>query len=97
MNRAARVVLSGLLGLTVASPGAFAADSEGLLAEVDAAWARRAEGASGGTAREGSVEPVVAAGRRAVAERPESLEARWRLMRALYFQGEHATTGDEAT
>ena len=96
MHRAARVVLSGLLGLTVASPGAFAADSEGLLAEVDAAWARRAEGASGGSAREGSVEPVVAAGRRAVAERPESLEARWRLMRALYFQGEHATTGAEA-
>mgnify|MGYP003592406650 FL=1 len=37
----------------------------------------------------------MAAGRAAVAAAPGSLAARWRLMRALYFKGEHATTGNE--
>jgi len=68
-----------------------AADDSSALASFDAAWGRRAEGAAGGTAREGSVEPLVAAGRSAVAANPASLPARWRLMRSLYFQGEHAT------
>lgn len=73
-----------------------AADDSSALASFDAAWSRRAEGAAGGTAREGSVEPLLAAARSAVAVNPASLPARWRLMRALYFEGEHATTGNAA-
>ena len=45
---------------------------------------------------ERAVAPVVAAGRSAVAANPGSLPARWRLMRSLYFQGEHATAGNAA-
>ncbi len=72
-----------------------AAADDSALAALDAAWSRRAEGATGGTARESAVEPLVAAGRSAVAANPTSLPARWMLMRALYFQGEHATAGNK--
>jgi tetratricopeptide (TPR) repeat protein len=82
--------LSAALGHGAAGAGSPA------LAEADAAWARRAEGARGGEAAASSVEAIVAAARKAVAGDPGDLEARWKLMRALYFQGEHATTGTEA-
>ena len=77
------------------SRGAAAASEPSPLAELDAAWARRADGAEGGTAREGSVEPVLAAGRAALASTPGSLEARWKLMRAFYFKGEYTSRDPE--
>ena len=96
MKRAPQVVLAALLaGLAPFGQAAAGAEVPELL-EVDAAWARRAEGAKGGEALEGVVAPLVAAARKAVAVHPRNLDARWRLMRALYFQGEHATTGAEA-
>jgi tetratricopeptide (TPR) repeat protein len=76
--------------------GAASADDASALATFDAAWSRRAEGAAGGAAAEKAVVPAVAAGRNAVVANPGSLPARWRLMRSLYFQGEHATAGDAA-
>ncbi len=76
--------------------GAAHADDAPALAAFDAAWSRRADGAVGGAATEKAVAPVVAEGRSAVAANPGSLAARWRLMRSLYFQGEHATTGNAA-
>ena len=78
------------------SPSASAADEVPALATADAAWARRAEGAKGGTAAPAATEALVTACRSAVAAEPKSIPARWRLMRALYFQGEHATTGNDA-
>jgi len=81
---------------SLVSASAAASPDEDPVAAFDVAWAGRSEGARGGTARESSVAPALAAIRSAVAADPDSLAARWRLMRALYFLGEHATTGDAA-
>ncbi len=70
-----------------------AADGPGAeaLAEADRLWAARGEGATSGEVSPARIDPVLAACRQAIARDPESLEGRWRLMRALYFKGEHAT------
>lgn len=92
-----RIALAtSILVSAIVSRSAPAASEPSPLTELDAAWARRADGAEGGTAREGSVEPVLAAGRAVLASTPGSLEARWKLMRAFYFKGEHATAGNAA-
>jgi hypothetical protein len=75
------VIAAALLPLLLASEAA------GLLAEGDALYARRAEGASGARALPGPADQAVAAFRRAVAGEPESLAARGRLIRALFFRG----------
>ncbi len=62
--------------------------------EADAAWAARAAGSSGGRARVGGIRRVTALLRAELAEEPVSVAARWRLMRALYFEGEYAATGE---
>ena len=63
--------------------------------EADAAWCVRAEGGSGGRARVGGIRHVVALLRADLAAEPFSVAARWRLMRALYFEGEYAATGEK--
>ena len=68
-------------------PLLLASDASGPLAEADALYARRAEGATGGRARPGPADRAVEAYRRAVAADPESLAARCRLIRALFFRG----------
>lgn len=65
------------------------------IAAGDAAWARRAEGAVGSVALHGPIGEAIAGYRRAVAADPESLLARARLMRAIYFDGEHRATDRE--
>jgi hypothetical protein len=57
-----------------------------LLAEGDAHYARRAEGALGARAQAAPIERALAAYRLAVQADPASLPARWRLMRALFFR-----------
>lgn len=84
-----------LLALGLSTPARGDGDAAAI-AEADAAWARRAEGAAGGTASDASARATVATARAAVAASPASLPARWRLMRSLYFLGEHATQGDAA-
>ncbi len=84
-----------LVSLFLGPAPASAAETPAIAA-ADAAWSRRAAGASGGTASESAAREVVAAARAAVAAEPESIGARWRLMRALYFLGEHATAGEAA-
>ena len=64
-------------------------------AEIDRLWALRADGSKGGHALPGPIDLTIDACRAAIAAEPESLESRWRLMRALYFKGEH-TTDDPA-
>jgi len=97
MVRFFRLAGATLVFLSLSSArGAAGADDATVLAAFDTAWNRRGEGAAGGAAAESAVAPAVAAGRNAVAATPGSLPARWRLMRSLYFQGEHATTGDVA-
>lgn len=100
---ALRPVLVLVLGLLVSGAAARAADRQDAaateLAEGDAAWARRADGAPAD--RPGRADPAtaarpVAAYERAVEADPADLEARARLLRALYYQGEHAAAGVEA-
>lgn len=61
----------------------------------DAAWARRAEGHQGDRAAAGPINEAVAAYERAVKEKPDRLEAHWKLLRALYFKGDFAVQGKE--
>jgi hypothetical protein len=75
-------ILPGLL--TASQPGPKTAD-------IDRLWALRAEGSTGGRALSGPIDLVTEACRAALAAEPDSLEVRWRLMRALYFKGEHTT------
>ena len=56
----------------------------------DAAWARRGEGRQGDRAAAGPIDQAIAAYERAVREQPESLEASWKLLRALHYKGDYA-------
>jgi hypothetical protein len=97
MRPATRLFLSALLPLSLLPASqARGAGEAGAPGAFDAAWALRAKGAAGGAARTESVAPVLEAGRSALAADPGSLAARWKLMRALYFLGEHATDGNAA-
>jgi len=58
------------------------------IAAGDAAWSRRAEGHQGARAEPAPIQEAIDAYTAALAAEPENLDARWRLLRALYFQGE---------
>lgn len=66
------------------------------VAAGDAAWARRADGHQGDRAAAGPIDQAIAAYERALREKPDRLEAHWKLLRALYYKGELATQGKEA-
>ena len=59
------------------------------LATADTLWTQRADGADGGAARAAPVAAAIAAYEAAVEADPEDIEARWKLLRAFHFQGEH--------
>jgi tetratricopeptide (TPR) repeat protein len=68
----------------------------GPLAEGDAAWSRRAQGEQGGRPQPGPIGEAVAAYGRALQADPANLDAAWKLLRALHFQGEYlARTPEE--
>src|SRR5512147_2855581 len=97
MPRHSAVLLLASLAVSAPlAPRAAGVEAPSPLAALDEAWKGRAEGASGGTADAGVAAKLVALGREAVSSDPAALAPRWRLMRALYFQGEHATAGDAA-
>lgn len=77
-------MLATLIG--VACLAAYADD----VARGDAAWAGRAEGEREGRPMPGPIREAVRAYESALAASPESLEARWKLLRALHFEGEFA-------
>ena len=70
----------------MSAPAAFARAAT-LLAEGDAHYARRAEGAHGSVADPREAELALAAYRQAVAADPGDLVALARLLRALNFRG----------
>jgi hypothetical protein len=57
------------------------------IAEGDALYARRAEGAQGDRAQPAPVEAALQAYRRALAADPRNLEARYKVLRALHYRG----------
>ena len=74
----------------------LAATTFGQIAEGDAEWAKRAEGHEGGHAKATHADAAIAAYQRAVAQNPNDLEARWKLLRTIRFKGAYvATTSDE--
>ena len=62
----------------------------------DEMWNRRGEGHSGSQAAAGPIGEAVRLYERALAVDQSDLEARWKLLRSLYFQGEYAAQENEA-
>lgn len=66
------------------------------VADGDQQWALRAEGHQAGKAKPAHVDAAIAAYQKAVAQNPNDLEARWKLLRAIRFKGMYvASTTDE--
>jgi tetratricopeptide (TPR) repeat protein len=88
--RALRLLAAALAALLLAAP-ALAEESSSALERADAAWAHRAEGGDGdGRASRAPIARAIEAYERAVAARPEALEPRRKLVRALYFAADFA-------
>jgi len=84
-----------LLAMTVVLL-ATAAVAPAQIAEGDQHWAARAEGHQSGRAKAMHTDAAIAAYQRAVAQNPNDVEARWKLLRALRFKGAYvAATNDE--
>lgn len=83
-DRTSRAVLAALAG--IASLGTYVDD----VARGDSAWARRAEGEREGRPQPGPILDAVRSYESALAARRGSLEARWKLLRALHFAGDFA-------
>ena len=81
-DRIGRVVLAAIVG--IASLGAYAAD----VSRGDSAWASRAEGEREGHPQSRPILTAVSFYESALAASPGSLEARWKLLRALHFAGD---------
>ena len=79
---ASGVILAAVFGLV--SPVAHADE----VVRGDSAWARRGEQDVGGRAVPGPIGEAVNAYERALSSRPDRLEARWKLLRALHFAGD---------
>ncbi len=84
-TRLSQVVAIALLG--IASLGAYSDH----VARGDLAWAGRAEGEQDGSPQSGPILESVRSYESALTVRPDSLEAHWKLLRALYFAGYFAT------
>ena len=73
-----------------------AASAHAQVAEGDAQWLLRAEGHQSGRAKAAHVDAAIAAYQRAVAQNPNDLEARWKLLRTVRFKGSYvAASNDE--
>src|SRR5882724_4360235 len=66
------------------------------VSEGDQHWKVRAEGHTGGRAKAAQIDAAIAAYRKACAQEPNNLEARWKLLRAVRFKGAYvAISNDE--
>lgn len=80
--------------LLIAAAPALAA-TPAPLARGDAAWERRAEGHRDDRAAVGPIAEAAAAYEEALRADPAGLAASWRLLRAIYFQGDYAAGSSE--
>jgi len=62
----------------------------------DQHWAARAEGHQGGRAQATHIDAAIAAYQRAIAQNPNDLEARWKLLRAIRFKGAYVAATNDA-
>jgi len=83
-----------LLAMTVVLL-ATAAAAPAQVSEGDQHWAARAEGHQSGRAKPAQVDAAIAAYQRAVAQSPNDLEARWKLLRALRFKGAYVGSSND--
>jgi tetratricopeptide (TPR) repeat protein len=65
------------------------------MTQGDAAWARRGQGQQGGKPQPGPIGEAIAAYERALKAEPGNLEASWKLLRALHFQGDYVARSSE--
>ena len=79
-----------VIALSVAAVS-FAQVSEG-----DKHWAQRAEGQQNGRAKAAHIDAAIAAYQRAIAQNPNDLEARWKLLRAIRFKGAYVASTNDA-
>ena len=84
------------LAQVVRSPPVVTRDSVTLLAEADALYARRAEGARGATADPAVIDQASALYRRALQAAPDDADVLSKLLRALHFRGAFCGAGVEA-
>jgi len=88
---AAALVLAVAVGASPPAPSPSASPAgAGLAAAVadgDAHYARRAEGAAGDVALPAQIDAAIASYRRALELAPSSVEARWKLLRGMFFRG----------
>jgi len=84
-----------LLTLLASATALHAADAGAAIARGDAAWEKRAEGAQGGRAAKGPIAESVGAYEEAFKADPANLDAAWKLLRALWFQGDYTTSTAE--
>jgi len=100
------IMVTGLVKKTAAltlAAGALWASSRPATAGVadsittgDEAWIRRSEGHQGARAAAAPVQQAIDAYTTALAAAPDNLEARWKLLRALYFRGEFVLYDNDA-
>jgi len=75
---------------------AFSFTAAAQVNDGDQHWNARAEGHVGGRAKAAPIDAAIAAYQKAVAQDPNNLEARWKLLRAIRFKGAYvASTNDE--
>lgn len=77
-----------LVVVLVAACAAAQASVSDPLARGDAAWAERDRGARDGRPRAEPIDAAVRAYEAALSEAPRDLEAHWKLLRALHFEGD---------
>lgn len=91
-----RLAAIALTALAFEGGPALAAEPADPVARGDRAWEERAVGSRGDRASAVAVAAAVDAYTEAVAAEPARVEARWKLMRALFFLGEHAAADRES-
>ena len=74
----------------------IAAAAAAQVPDGDQQWAMRAEGHQGGRAQAAHIDAAIAAYQRAVAQNPNDLEARWKLLRAVRFKGAYVAATNDA-
>jgi tetratricopeptide (TPR) repeat protein len=87
---AARLFLLILVSIPALTSGSETVDSSSHLLELgDSAYQMRAEGHQGTRALPGPIEESIDYFQAALERDPDNLQARWKLLRALYFKGEY--------